>query len=140
MGYTHYWKTSKDLDRLAFKIFSKDAAEVVKRERGILADWDGDQGSKPEVTTKLVSLNGIGPFACETFRLGIESRAFDFCKTRRAPYDRVVTALLCLAGVHFGDRIDISSDGDPSDWAEGLALALEVNEDATIPKGVTRYE
>ena len=49
-------------------------------------------------------------------------QTFQFCKTSAKQYDIVVVALLCLVSATLGE-FAVSSDGNDSDWAEGLALA-----------------
>ncbi len=49
--------------------------------------------------------------------------SFNFCKTARKPYDEIVTAILAVVDKLAPGALEIGSDGDESDWEEGLALA-----------------
>ena len=70
--------------------------------------------------------------------LSLGATGFNFCKTAAKPYDLVVTAILVLAE-HFSEgHFKVSSDGDPEDWAEGLALAREVVPGVELPAGLHR--
>ncbi len=45
---------------------------------------------------------------------------FDFCKTAQKPYDLMVCACLILARAHFGEDIQVLSDGEQQDWDHAL--------------------
>jgi hypothetical protein len=50
----------------------------------------------------------------------------DFCKTAQYPYDTVVVACLIILKHYLGDSMEVKSDGDASEWADGLTLAQQV--------------
>jgi len=126
MGYTHYWDKKSEVDENEYKAALKDIAKIVNSKKNILADGNGDKGTKP-TTAGEISFNGIDANSHETFFLpktAGEMKSFDFCKTARKPYDVVVTACLCRLGEVKG--ISVSSDGSPSEWKEGVELAAKV--------------
>jgi len=52
--------------------------------------------------------------------------SYTFCKTARKPYDLMVTATLVLYAKHFGViNTNISSDGDLSEWVDGIKLVRD---------------
>ena len=156
MGYTHYFYRTPELDKSKFKAAVSDIRKVVALLPSVnpqeaqmcypngddtdvkLAGWDGEVGTKPKFTDELVSFNGVGADAHETFLIAQTFEApdyrpdpdeeglhFAFCKTARKPYDIAVTASLAVLKHHLGDAIRVSSDGDFDEWADGLALAGE---------------
>lgn len=80
----------------------------------------------------VICLNGKNPndidddsFAYEDFAIERFGSGYQFCKTDRKPYDTVVVASLIAAEVialRGGTSIQLSSDGDLKDWAEGIKL------------------
>lgn len=169
MGYTHYYERRRDVAAPAdaYGRWALDAKAIVAKaeEHGIrIAGWDGgDKQAWPEFTEGYVSLNGWQDEACETFIWHAECPEnpewcdpaepyLYFVKTRQKPYDAVVVALLLRLKHHYGDAVDISSDGtwdyyaydytvdgydysgiDPG-WKDGRALYAEVfGEEAECP-------
>lgn len=126
MGYTHYWRKTKELDEKQYAEALKDIAKIVKSQITILADGSGDKGTKPKVSGG-IDFNGIEEGSHENFSLpksaaGLQN--FEFCKTSQKPYDKVVVAALSrLAEV---DGMKISSDGSGEEWDEGVRLASKV--------------
>ena len=76
-------------------------------------------------STDGIRLNGLYEDH-EPFELTAAPVDFEFCKTARAPYDETVTAILIRAKVRAGSAIKISSDGDWSDWQDGMDLIARV--------------
>jgi hypothetical protein len=120
MGYTHYWRCQPD------RIVSHPGHAQTLREMQALVEaatvpldleGNGEGGA--------VAFNGSGDDGCETFSWPPHD-SFDFCKTRQRPYDTLVTACLAIAKHRLGDAVHVSSDGDPKDWEEGVALASAV--------------
>lgn len=131
MGFTHYWKPGKknttvptariDAANQAIKI-------ILSEHKDILANGSGDEGTQPEEEAGHLYYNGIGDEAHETMVVHTDPAglpAFSFCKTARKEYDKVVVACLATLAYHWGDAIDISSDGDPDDWQEGFTIAAK---------------
>jgi hypothetical protein len=119
MGYTHYWYKSSRLS----PAFLEAVQKVVDASPVPLAREYNDPNSKPEVTAEWVFLNGVGDDGHETFVFE-KGSDFAFCKTNSKPYDVVVTAILSLVA-HFGLASEVSSDGGPEEWEEGVKLARE---------------
>ena len=123
MGYTHFWKQTKT-DAIAWAVAIAKCNLVLERERGYLAG--GDACSPLELTVADLCFNGIDDDGHETCLVENEGAEFTFCKTNRKPYDRVVTAVLAIMAQELGDAFTVTSDGDRSDWADGVALASNV--------------
>ena len=132
MGYTHYFYRKEKLDASQFKAFTEDVRKILANTDVPLSRYDGNDGS-PEITDHSIVFNGVGADSHETFLINREfdepfrqpnekGFLFAFCKTARKPYDEVVVACLIAAKYHFGDDIDVSSDGNAAEWEEGAAL------------------
>jgi len=154
MGYTHYWYrnlASQDQPHIkesygALSLDIKRICEVAATMGIKLGGAHGEPGTKPKFTESITSFNGLDEESHESFvwpakaeqpdyRQG-EPSAFDFCKTAHKPYDAVVTASLIRAKHYYGDEVDISSDGEWSEWSAGRDLYQMVfNEPATNPMG-----
>ena len=133
MGYTRYYKINGKLDTNKFKEYSKLCEKVCKEitkefENGI-ASWDGT--GEPEFLDDSVSFNGIGDLSHESFFLSTTTNGFNFTKTARKPYDKHVCACLILAKEFFGDKIEVSSDGDNDD-IEVKNFLISLNRDNKI--------
>lgn len=119
MGYTHYWKIKRDLNKSAWKRFCEDADKIIStaiiNDIEINPAIDGVGGGR-------VFVNGINDDAHEDFILRPYKTDFEFCKTARKPYDEVVTAILIAAKRWFRDDIEITSDGQGEEWSAGQYL------------------
>ena len=136
MGYTHYWRIRSNADVRKIGQAFVEMAQVVEAEKDILSGWDGT--GEPEVVEGYVSFNGKGVNGCETFAFPPDlneaipewqqdkDRIFTFCKTRREPYDKAVTACLAIAADVMGNDIIVSSDGELCNWTDGVELACRV--------------
>ena len=64
----------------------------------------------------------------------------NFCKTDRKPYDLLVTAVLSLLQLEFGEAVvKVGSDGDYPDWVAGAEFASKVlGIRVPVPVGVVR--
>jgi len=94
--------------------------EVITDYRPILSGWDGS--GELEFTKKVLSFNGIGDEAHETFRVEFGKQTdFECCKTAEKPYDEPVMKMLLILnlskGFNFSSDGEISADGE---WAESL--------------------
>lgn len=148
MGYTHYWKRYRSHDENKWQQFTEDTKQLIHLiikvpfflENKILLSGGGG-ATQPVVNNNEVILNGKYPDACEDFVIRKNSHLphqsikkffvgdavdFSFCKTRWLPYDAVVVAVLCLYKHHFGDAVEISSDGDENDWSVGVNLVNKI--------------
>lgn len=143
MGYTHYWRPVNGIEPSIFAKISRDVAKACElaKKHGVEVQFELDVEEKPAFTEDLIRFNGIEDDGHETFIITPTGSDFEFCKTARKPYDLLVTAALCLLDFHTKGTswaVEISSDGDPADWSQGLALAKQVREGAGIPAEVYR--
>jgi len=140
MGYTHYWTVKTELDRAEFGAFALDVKALARAAGAChvtIRGWNGESSTAPEFNNAEISLNGYGEDSHESFIISQGDTGFQFCKTARKPYDLVVTAALCLFAARFGDAVEVSSDGTPGDWQNGLNLARRRDPLAVIPMGVS---
>lgn len=115
MGYTHYWEFKKSkIDLLNVKKAFDVLKDVVNSNNELLA-WGNGTG-EPEVTDSVICFNGIEDDSHESFYIDIFNiKDFDFCKTARKPYDKVVVICLMVLKYYLKDGISISSDGYKGD-------------------------
>ena len=125
MGYTHYFTTNDTLDHDKFKQFSNDVQSIIDSANIPLAYEYDAPNDKPIINHETIRFNGVADDGHETFLLERDNIGFEFCKTAYKPYDFIVTAVLSLAKYYFNNDIDISSDGDCSDWEKGVLLACK---------------
>jgi hypothetical protein len=149
MGYTHYWVFKKKPKGQAAKIESQYQTALRQCQRVLryhnkklkaIDQKNPERLSGYSVHTKVglyggLNFNGVGDLSHETFSVreyyseNLDSpiqSGFNFCKTAQKPYDIAVTACLIVLKHYLGDLIEVSSDGDSSDWVDGLGLAREV--------------
>ncbi len=135
MGYTHYWtfKGQRGQTSQNEKKYQTAILKCAKVVRSYSETFGGLSGFSAHCAPKQyggLNFNGserVGQ--CETFVLRehmSQNEAFNFCKTRQYPYDTVVTACLIILKHCLGDAIEVGSDGDDSEWADGLTLARQV--------------
>ena len=106
MGYTRYWnRTNKPLTEEFVSEVKRIINDSLSKGIGIKG-WDGT--GHPVITTSEILFNGA--IACEAFIL-TNSVKFDFCKTRRRPYDYTVREILKIAE-KMGIVEDVASDGE----------------------------
>jgi hypothetical protein len=134
MGYTHYWKHHESFSEFQWRCLQEyTRAVIAEAERGGIHVCDPmGHGEEPDITDEIISLNGVGNEGCETFWIAREAEgdAFEFCKTRRNPYDVVVTTLLAFANHMMGDAgFSISSDGGPEAFLEPLVPFPDVTKE-----------
>ena len=135
MGYTHYFgPMSLTADQfLTVSNASKKVVEIATGEMGVSLAYESDEQKRaPELSGDRIRFNGVGDEGHETFIL--EPTGDEFCKTARKPYDIAVVAILCLLH-HYGGT-SVRSDGSPSDWKDGLALAQRVEPACKMPDEV----
>jgi hypothetical protein len=143
VGYTHYFsfhKPARGRKVEAQKAYAKavlECSKIVKHYSAKHGGLSGFTAHAPRGVYGGLGVNGSeNSGSCEDFVLrehfmdyfntDNEQSSFDFVKTRQYPYDTVVTACLIVLKYRMKDLIGVSSDGDASDWEEGLALAQEV--------------
>lgn len=127
MGYSIYWTPKKlteeqvpdqfwkDCEKVLDKIISKgiilatpDGTEVLDSGHKIINYWEPEENKAPGL-----GFNGFVDRACESFCLVFDGE-WNFCKTRREPYDLAVKCILMLA-----DKYDLleNSDVDNRTWS-----------------------
>jgi len=125
MGYTHYWRPTRDLTEDEWDNIRQVAKTILKDNHGIILDNEPTDSQNLSITYDSVLCNGIGDDGHETFYLTRKMRNdFEFCKTAQKPYDKYIVAML-IAVAQITDSISVSSDGDQEDWLEGLQLYVE---------------
>jgi hypothetical protein len=143
MGYTHYWERRPVLPAKKFKAAAEDCRrvyELLRRFPGGKVQWEYDEFLPPAFGGSLIRFNGVGEDAGETFLLNrlAEREGWQrsrpgnfvggFCKTGRAPYDKLVCACLIVLKHHLGDDFRVSSDGDDNEenWPAAREVCQEV--------------
>jgi len=144
MGYTHYWDRSTKLKQSKFEEFIEKVKKIVdgiKKEGAIGGVYYEDKEvilsglegkDDPCINEHRVVFNGDveNGLGHETFVIENSSGElidkFNFCKTARKPYDIAVTASLIAFKQTFPYAVEISSDGEPSEWGDGLTLYNKV--------------
>jgi hypothetical protein len=127
MGYSIYWTPKKlteeqvpdqfwkDCEKVLDKIISKgiilatpDGTEVLDSGHKIINYWEPEENKAPGL-----GFNGFVERGCESFCLVFDGE-WNFCKTRREPYDLAVKCILMLA-----DKYDLleNSDVDNRTWS-----------------------
>ena len=110
MGYSIYWTPKelteeqipaqfwKDCEKVLDKIISKgiilatpDGTEVLDSGHKIINYWEPEENRAPGLC-----FNGFLDRGCESFCLVFDGE-WNFCKTRREPYDLAVKCILMLA-------------------------------------------
>ena len=125
MGYTHYWRPTRDLTEDEWDNIRQVAKRILKDNHGVILDNEPTDSQNLSITYDSVLCNGIGDDGHETFYLTRKMRNdFEFCKTAQKPYDKYIVAML-IAVAQITDSITVSSDGDQSDWLEGLQLYVD---------------
>lgn len=133
MGYTHYFEKLEPDENLA-----RITRKIV--ELGNVAICGGLGEGEPIITKNEIWLNGSAEKGenFETFLIKKNDVSFNFCKTGREPYDKVVTAILCSAlYLHCKGSETISSDGNYGEWDSSGGIALfEIAYEKTFHKKV----
>lgn len=108
MGYTHYWNIKGGLMHGTAEQMLANVQKVVEAHRSII-QLDYDVAKPPRVNPKSICFNGIEENGHEVFFVRLFGG--DFCKTARKPYDLPVCKVLLILKAHFGNHMDLSSDG-----------------------------
>lgn len=109
MGYTHYWKHNGFTDD-QWKMLVENSNDIISKSNCKIANAFGECGTNPVLNNNCISLNGEGDESCETFYITKNAQSFEFCKTRRLPYDNVVVAIMKTAQ-NINSSFEPSSDG-----------------------------
>jgi len=151
MGYTHYFTQHKTASKSQWAKIQDDFKKVAAHEDcpKIWGNPYDDENSAPVVNGDEILFNGGYETMHVTRKIGErqswrrgEEGVFNFCKTACKPYDSVVVALLVIMAKHASKVWDISSDGEPEDWREGLDLAKSAtgNPKLKVPSTVKAYD
>ena len=125
MGYTQYWRQSRDFTDTEWLDLCGEAFRIILLAKELGIDVAGPLGDEePEINIAKIRINGRAPDeSCETFGLNKKMRelgewetldpkgVFDFCKTRQRPYDKVVVSILHAVQKIAPGVIIPSSDG-----------------------------
>lgn len=153
MGYTHYFKTSKDgIPVAAWEKICADVKTLLSNlpkhslsaggynaTDSLVLQLEYDEpGTLPLVDDSRIQFNGNAELGHETFWFervptpsehgldGNRDYVFAFCKTARKPYDLVVCAVLIVAAKHAASYLGIGSDGDLDDWKPAFDWTVSV--------------
>lgn len=140
MGYTHYFKLTKPINRdhqdLAVRLCKSVMRAIIvtyqneASDNGVMNEQLVNRyrdNKQPEIINDLkkpVIFNGKGEdlshedFWFDQFDDESTLNGFAFCKTARKPYDRAVGACLLAVATYFPSHFEISSDGDINDEEE----------------------
>ncbi len=137
MGYTHYWRQTRDLSRAEWAALTHQVKEVLAEVEVPLAlGYESEEA--PLIDGETIWFNGIGEDGHETFVLTRKRRAiepwesdqknpFEFCKTAGKPYDLAVCAVLTIAASLDAKAYFVSSDGEPEDWEPAVELLTRLD-------------
>lgn len=122
MGYSHYWDSSKMVEReFSGKALAPIQYLLTKAFKAGEVAFENDlPACAPLICEDAIRFNGVGEGGYETFYLDIGSRGF--CKTNHKPYDKYVVAVLSIIAYYHPEFV-WSSDGDADDLMEGRAIA-----------------
>ena len=89
MGYTHYWYREPKVNEVKMNAIIKDFEKVLPSFKDLLGDWEGKPITGLDLTGNIISFNGIGAEAHESFhfpliddgRIKEDGKVFNFCKT-----------------------------------------------------------
>lgn len=141
MGYTHHWTKQKDptpeqWNRVTenFRlVYSNAQAKALITMTPLPPIQFESDGTRPPQIGAVIRFNGVGKDGHETFCLDPAFEDIEFCKTARKPYDLWVVVAMTLLN-HFASGCwDINSDGNASDWADGVNLVQQFFPDAPNP-------
>jgi hypothetical protein len=134
--YTHYFPQTRAFTTQEWNKIQTFAKALFLAEKNILANGNSHPGSKPAATQKDICFNGIGDEAHETCLITkAKYNGFNFTKTARKEYDKVVVAVLTYINHIAPNALSISSDGkgEPGMFIEGTNLAQAIANDPNIP-------
>lgn len=101
--------------------FCSDVRKIFAEHFDEIANANGIAGTKPHVGKNEVCFNGIEDDAHETCVVRRNHTNFDFCKTARKPYDRVVVKVYKLVKKYLPETI-LSSDGGPAVFSDVVVV------------------
>lgn len=104
MGYSHYYEFKSDINGFSDEVI-QDVEKVIERNKKLLAYSDIEEHD-PKVTPEKIYFNGDH----ETFVVEANTD-WNFCKTNQKPYDLAVCEVLLVLKHHYGEELDLRSDG-----------------------------
>ena len=110
MGYTHYYRNKPAFTDAQWEQLKIEARQLFKTCGVPLANGLGKRGTKPHINDNYISFNGVEDNAYETAYLSKDAVEFEFCKTNRKPYDKVVVEFYKLIR-KFAPQTTLYSDG-----------------------------
>ena len=123
MGYTHYYRQSKNFTDTEWGNLQAKVKTIFDYAKTNKIEIDDQDGGEPicDDKTDLILFNGVGENSHETFVINKEMRRdFDFCKTQEKPYDLIVMLVLLAIKEVAPAVMKISSDGDwDHEWKSG---------------------
>jgi hypothetical protein len=120
MGFARYWTVKRDVDPESLIEAGRKMGEVIRLSNVPLAGLDGTGEPTLDANNGTVWFNGVED-SYEGFvwppdlvagraSPDQEDAVFEWCKTRRLPYDAVVAACLRVAREVLGDSIRVEAD------------------------------
>lgn len=111
MGYTHYWTLKREITKAEFDKLKELCCDIFEDHKDILANGDGEEGTRPELRGVYIEFNGIEYDSHEPLYISTTSKGFHLCKTNKKPYDVAVVKVLKALKDIMGDDVELSSDG-----------------------------
>ncbi|RAK82003.1 uncharacterized protein BO72DRAFT_482681 [Aspergillus fijiensis CBS 313.89] len=134
MGYTHYFHVNSASEgwaviwpRLIADTQTIIAAAGVPLTGPPEYHPNGYEMTTPPIVSvdEGIDLNGVGKNGHEPLVIGVkEDGSFNFVKTARKPYDKVVACVLLRAAMLAPQAVDVSSDGYWDDDREWIAARV----------------
>lgn len=124
MGYTHYWTKDEEMDTFSEVVYDEERFKKFVSDMKEIVDTSNVELGRFYFGKDAVLIDGEPGETCETFAPSQESENFRFCKTRRLPYDEIVTAGLIALKDRFPE-INVSSDGGLRGLRRGVGLFEE---------------
>lgn len=116
MGYTNYIESTRTLTGSEWFKFQGIAHYILSENKDIVGNSLGDPIESIDecFTPNSIAFNGLGDDSYETCSFNKNYVGFNFCKTARKPYDKLVLACyLAFEEIHGG--FIVSSDGEDDD-------------------------
>ena len=138
MGYTHHFsferikgqsKNDKGKLDLAYQRAILDCQRIVRQYQREIGGLQGYSAHCAIGRYSGIGVNGAAGEDCDDFALReylYQNESNQWVKTKQYSYDLVVTACLAVLKHRLGDAMQVLSDGERSDWTQGVALARKV--------------
>jgi hypothetical protein len=139
MGYTHYWTQYEDFSVTEWETIVDKVKKILEEFSDLVGGWNGE--GMPHIDENYISFNGKGDEGCETFKVTkllkdfqrpweeqTPTKVFNFCKTRRQPYDEVVLRVLAVLKHVAKNKLTLASDGGVEIFEPYLLSIEKTNE------------